>query len=192
MAVMLRLALVTMCAFPSSVWAGRGAAPIRTPPIPGGVGRWRRLPKPVLSREWADLHFERRRGRFLLRSARFGRYKRPTRSRRFDGPFQVRLYDGRKLVDLIAFAFPLTRAAGERSTQGIALNRALRRGVSVRTTVRIPIIARLTHVVILDTRSAQRERWTLVRLRRLAGPAANASHNVKKNRLNRRDQGHAK
>ncbi|MBW2731018.1 MAG: hypothetical protein JRH20_01425 [Deltaproteobacteria bacterium] len=78
--------------------------------------------------------------------------RKPTALRRFRGRFEVRLYSGKRLREVVPFSFPLTLAAGEPNMHNRRLARQIGKGVSARTTVRVPWTADLTHLLLVDPR----------------------------------------
>lgn len=160
---LLGVVAVTAVALPS--WAPReaGAGPPRV--REGKVVRLDpRDPEPLVTAAYLDIALAIRRGALRVLQVRRGELPEPRAVPRFRGRFEVRLYAHKRLLDLCRFSFPLTRAAGERTAPNIALDRALARGVSAQTSVRVPFSPQVTRVVVIDTRTGRQvpvdvKRW---------------------------------
>jgi hypothetical protein len=143
------LAAVTfaaLCALSFAVAAGR-------PPAPRPLRLDPRDPEPLVAQDYLDLTLALHHGALQVVGVRRGSLPRPQPILRFRGQYQVRLYAGQQLLDLVRFSFPLTGAAGERTVPNMQLDRSLARGVSARTEVRVPFTPQVTRITVLDTRT---------------------------------------
>ncbi|MCC6746521.1 MAG: hypothetical protein IT371_02620 [Deltaproteobacteria bacterium] len=126
-------------------------------PLPAQPGD----PAPLVSEEYADAVVALAKGKLRVVRLRKGRLAKPEHLPRFVGRYQVRLYAEKTLRDLVRFNFPLTAPAGEPTLPNLDLNRSMARGVNAEATVRIPIVPGLTHLEILDSRTAARVSFSL-------------------------------
>jgi hypothetical protein len=102
-------------------------------------------------REYLAVRVRLARGKAQILSAKRAQFAKPTAIYSYWGPFRLRLYHGRRLVDRIGFNFPLSLPAGERTRHNEALDRSLLRGTSSETIVRVPYDPTLTHLVLVGT-----------------------------------------
>ncbi|MCB9556087.1 MAG: hypothetical protein H6707_08285 [Deltaproteobacteria bacterium] len=109
----------------------------------------------VVAQDYLQIELTRRAGIIQLKRVSVGRLKKPQRFVRFRGRFVAKLYAQRRLLDAYPFSFALTLDAGEPTRQNIGLDNALAAGSNATTQVRVPLLARLTHVVVVDQRSGQ-------------------------------------
>ena len=139
--------LATIASFPALL--AIAAAP---PPAAGHrVTLPHRRGAPTLrTRRYVELTVARTALGLTVRAARFGTLPPRQELRRYRGPFEIRLHTAGALRDVVSFSFPLTLAAGERTPPNVQLDRSIHGGVSATATVRVPYIAELTHLLLLD------------------------------------------
>lgn len=142
--------------------------PAAAAPEPKVIPRWRSGPDPAPLTTSEQLELFVSHGRDGVKVLRIEKRQlpRPTLiSPRFRGRFEVRLFSATGLLrDVIRFDFPLTAASGDPSVAGDdRLGRELGRGVTARTSVKIPFDASISSVVIHDTAVASQLRIDLTR-----------------------------
>ncbi|PID38268.1 MAG: hypothetical protein CSB49_06470 [Proteobacteria bacterium] len=122
-----------------------------------------RLPivKPLVTREVLVLTLARGPKGLLVLSQKRVKPKKMTVIPRFRGPFEVRLYVNATLRDVVTFSFPLTLPAGERTRVNTGLDKALLPMVQAKTTVRIPWLPELTHLLLVDKQRRTVARYVL-------------------------------
>lgn len=113
----------------------------------------RGAPKPMVTRGYLDLRVDLRRGKLKVLKVSRGAFARARIIPRFTGRYRVLLYSHGLLRDSVSFGFPLTAGAGEPSPLNTRLDRSLARGVSARTTVRVPFDARINRILIKERKS---------------------------------------
>jgi len=122
------------------------------------VPKWPRKadPQPLTTSEYLDVSVELHDGKLTVASVKKGRFPVARQIKRFRGRFEARLYAAGLLLDVVRFDLPLTAAAESQDRPGSTslgdrLGMGLAKGVSARTTVRIPFSERVSRVVIHDT-----------------------------------------
>jgi len=145
---------------------------------PGG----RRVLRPLVTEGYLDLELVVEGGLLRPVSLREGRLPRPALLPRYRGPFELRIFADRELLDVIGFSCALTLSGGDASGSDATgsdatdaerrLDRALAGAVRTRTTVRLPFVASVTAIELYDSRTRSTQRWPITRLRRLPPGAA--------------------
>lgn len=131
---------------------------------PGGLS----VPRPLITAEYLDLELVLERGGLRPVGLRAGRLARPALLPRYRGPFELRVYAGRQLLDVLGFGFPLTLIAPAGASDDEArLDRALAAGVRARMVVRLPHVPSVTAIELYDSRERRSQRWPIERLRQL-------------------------
>ncbi|MBK6848960.1 MAG: hypothetical protein IPG96_15980 [Proteobacteria bacterium] len=140
---------------------------------PGG----RHVLRPLVTEGYLDLELVVEGGLLRPVSLREGRLPRPALLPRYRGPFELRIFAGRELLDVIGFSCALTLSGGgaqggDATDAEHRLDRALASAVRARTTVRLPFVASVTAIEFYDSRNRSTQRWPITRLRRLPPGAA--------------------
>lgn len=152
---------VTLVALGSTASAQRARQPGHTPTTDGKKAQKpsgrvvvldRRAPKPMVTRGYLDLRVQLSRGALTVLKVTRGTLPRARPLPRFSGKYHVSLYSHGLLRDRLHFNFPLTAGAGE-GPRNARLDRSLARGVTARTTVRVPFDARINRILLGERRS---------------------------------------
>ena len=132
--------------------------PTRVRPQRHVVPKWPRKPdpQPLTTTEYLDVTVKLHDGKLSVAAVKKGRFPVARQIKRFRGRFEARLYAAGLLLDVVRFDLPLTAAAESQdrpagTSLGDRLGMGLAKGVSARTTVRIPFSERVGRVVIHDT-----------------------------------------
>lgn len=147
-------------------WATATAQPARQPghtrtsrgvrtsaPTGKVVNLTRGAPRPMVTRGYLDLSVELKRGKLTVLKVTRGVFPRSRLIPRFSGRYRVLLYSHGLLRDRVSFNFPLTAGAGDPSPLNTRLDRSLARGVSARTSIRVPFDARINRILIKQRKS---------------------------------------
>jgi hypothetical protein len=117
------------------------------------------------TRDYADVAVQVTAEKLTVLNVQRGRFNQPTTLPRYRGRFAVRVLDGRKLLEEIRFDFPLladaeTDDAGDDARRFADL---LRKGVSVKITVRVPLPAGAASLLVVDSKSNHDAGYSLIK-----------------------------
>jgi len=129
---------------------------------PGKVDKW---PKPLTTRDYLVVSLRYDRGKLIQRSIQRKGFGKRRRLKRIAGRFLAKLYQNKRLVDVVPFNFPLMAPAENFTRTGHRI--ALRMEANLRTATRLklPWKRSITRIDIHDIGTARRWKLDLRSLR---------------------------
>jgi hypothetical protein len=126
--------------------------PKAPPPKSKALPRWPQKqpdPAPMVTRSYLDVTLGLEKGKLKVSKIVKGAFGAPKAiAPRFGGRFEIKLYGGTQLRDVVRFNLPLTASSTD-STD--LLGRGLGMGVTARATIRVPFDESVTGGVVHDT-----------------------------------------
>lgn len=123
---------------------------------PGKVTKW---PKPLATRDYLTVSLRYDRGKLIQRSIQRKRFRKRRLIKRIVGRFLAKLYQGKRLVDVVPFNFPLLAPAENFTRTGHRIARRMEANLRTATRLKLPWIRSITRIEIVDVGTARR--WAL-------------------------------
>ncbi len=129
---------------------------------PSKVNRW---PKPLITRYYLVLNLRYDREKLTQRSLQRKRFGKRRRIKRIAGRFLAKLYQGKRLVDVVPFNFPLLAPAENFTRTGHRIARRMEANLRTATRLKVPWKRSITRIEIHDIGTARRWKINLRSLR---------------------------
>jgi len=123
---------------------------------PGQVTKW---PKPLATRAYLSVSLRYNRGQLVQHSILRRRFRKPRVIKRIVGRFLAKLYQGKRLLDVVPFNFPLLAPAENFTRTGHRIARRLEANLRTATRLKVPWKRSVTRIEITDIGTARR--WAL-------------------------------
>jgi len=123
---------------------------------PGKVTKW---PKPLVTRDYLSVSLRYDRGKLVQRSIVHKRFRKRRLIKRIVGRFLAKVYQGKRLVDVVPFNFPLLAPAENFTRTGHRIARRMEAKLRTATRLKVPWNLSVTSIEITDVGTARR--WAL-------------------------------
>jgi hypothetical protein len=151
------LVVVLALALPGAVLA-RGSKPRQLSGRvgPGKTSKW---PKPLVTRDYLAISLRYDRGKLVQQSIGRKRFPKQRLIKRIVGRFLAKLYQGKRLLDVVPFNFPLLAPVENFTRTGHRIARRMEANLRTATRLKVPWKRSITRIEITDVGTARR--WAL-------------------------------